>query len=87
MLKRVESKRTFTLQILAAKYAAHIIKTHCTIQEAADYFKVPRSTLWWRIDTKLEAHKRAKLRRIAVENKQNKGRATRRKKRRVVKHA
>lgn len=87
MLKRIESKRAFTLQILAVKYATYIIKTHCTIQEAADHFKVPRSTLWWRIDTKLETPKRAKLRKIAAENKQNKGRAARRKRRRVNKYA
>lgn len=72
MHKRIESKKVFVLEILAAKYAAYIVKTHCTIQEAADHFKVPRSTLWWRIDTKLEKRKRATLRKIAAENKLHK---------------
>lgn len=61
-----------TLYALALKYSAYIEKTHCTITIAADYFHIPRSTLWWRLNC-LDAVDRAISKQIARENLQRSG--------------
>lgn len=71
-LKACKAKRkseyTPTLRGLALKYSAYIVKTHCTITDAAVYFNVPRSTLWWRLDTFLRGADRAPSKEVANEN-------------------
>ena len=58
---------TTTIYGLALRYSKYIVKTHCTIEEAAEYFCIPRSTLWWRLD-KLNVDDRKPTKMIAAEN-------------------
>lgn len=66
----VKKVRLASIQQLAMQYTAYIIKTHCTLAEAAKYFGVPRSTLWWRLE-QLPYYDRQATKKIAAENKLN----------------
>lgn len=64
----VKKVRLASVQQMALQYTAYIVKTHCTLDEAAKHFGVPRSTLWWRLE-QLPHYDREPTKRIAAENK------------------